>query len=319
MHFRLSTKHQLSNRNSGFTILEVLVTAAIIGVITAVVAFKYGSFNNAVLLKNQAYEIALDIREAQVIAVSSLGQQTSADSREFREDYGLYFNIETDDQRRKYIMFQDSGDLIENGKNMAYYDAEPSDEKIGLPRRIDSRFLINRICINIVSSSNDCPDWVDDISISFKRPNFDAQFASKDGKSRGLGSIYNVRLEIINPQSGEEKTQSIVVNSTGQIYVLAGDGVYFDGSIVPIIEPPPPPPETAGPPFLSVTLHKRLSSSRCTYNSSWGWDSGKIWVDNGCRATFKDDTNTCFYCDSQNYRYKSCTVPYSNQSANQCN
>lgn len=37
----------------------------------------------------------------------------------------------------------------------------------------------------------------------------------------------------------------------------------------------------------SVYLVDQLSSTKCVEGKNWGWDSVKIWVDNGCRATFE--------------------------------
>lgn len=194
----------------GFSLLEVLITAAIIGIITSVVAVKYGSFNNVVLLKNQAYEVALDLREAQVFAVSSSGR-----SDQFREDYGVYFDMSNPQQ---YIFFQDQGDTIENGRNVAYYDSSLN-EIIGLPRNIDSRFKLVRICVNIVSSTDLCPTELNDLAITFKRPDFDSQFASVDGKSRGVGVISNARLEYTNALQTDSNIRTVIVSSVGQIEV----------------------------------------------------------------------------------------------------
>lgn len=154
MVWRSSTTY--FSKNAAFSILEVLVTAAIIGIITAVIVLNYSSFNNAVLLKSQAYEIALDIREAQQFAVSVRGA-----GGEFREDYGLYFSTSEPGQ---YRLFRDQGTIEkrdDTGRliSLAYYD---DGEEIGPPYFIDSRFAISSICVN------DCAHVVDDLSISFR-------------------------------------------------------------------------------------------------------------------------------------------------------
>jgi len=35
-----------------------------------------------------------------------------------------------------------------------------------------------------------------------------------------------------------------------------------------------------------VEVYRQLSNSRCVYGQSWGVDSGRVWVDRGCRAQF---------------------------------
>ena len=198
----------LGKSSRGFSILEVMITAAIIGITTAVVVINYGSFNNTILLKNQAYEIALDIREAQVYAVSVRGQST-----QFREDYGVYFDLSNSQQ---YILFQDTDDAEVAGQNVAYYDADQN-EMVGQPNLIDSRFAINRICVNITDAEELCPYTVDDLSVSFRRPDFDAQFASVSGS--GLGLIDNARIELINAQGPNTNTRTIVISGAGQIQI----------------------------------------------------------------------------------------------------
>jgi hypothetical protein len=36
-----------------------------------------------------------------------------------------------------------------------------------------------------------------------------------------------------------------------------------------------------------VRLSRQLSDARCTQGSTWGYDNGGVWVDNGCRAEFE--------------------------------
>ena len=192
-----------SRSNQGFSILEVLITAAIIGIITAVLVVRYGAFNNAVLLKGQAYEIALDLREAQTYAVSVRGE-----AGVYRQDYGLYFDTSTPD---RYIRFLDSTNMLEYGINAAYYDVG---EEVGLPERLDQRFKIETVCVN------NCSTWVEDLSISFKRPDFDAQFSSRDGRDQGVGLINDATIVIGSAlQVSNEIVQVVEVNSGGNISV----------------------------------------------------------------------------------------------------
>lgn len=192
------------SKQHGFSIFEVLITAAIIGIITGIIVVKYGSFNNIILLKSQAYEIALDIREAQLFAVSVRGE-----SGTFREDYGLYFNLTAPD---RYLLFQDSGTIEQvdeygSVKSIAYYD---SGEEIGVPYFIDSRFELLSICVN------NCADSVDDITVTFRRPDFDAQFASVSGDAYGVGTINDARITIANV-TDNSIVRTIIVSPTGQV------------------------------------------------------------------------------------------------------
>lgn len=198
MFLRPLAKKKKNKYSRGFSILEVLVTALIIGLITAMVMFRYGSFNNVILLKSQAYEMALDIREAQVFAVSVRGGDN-----EFRQEYGMYFDI---DEPGQYQLFLDSL-ANDNGR----YD---SGEETDVPYYIDDRFQITAICVN---SSSDCSSGtdVDTLSVTFIRPDFDSVFVST-GPSVNNISRARIELSSINDDS---VTRAVNISLAGQIDV----------------------------------------------------------------------------------------------------
>ncbi len=171
----------------GFSLLEVLITAAIIGIITGIITLRYGSFNNLILLKNQAYQIALELRETQTRSLSAIGS-----GAEFRQPYGLHF---TTAQKDRYIVFRDS-----NG-NGQFNDGEGIET-----RRLDSRFRLKRLC----SGSSSCTSE-SQLSITFRRPNFDAIMRS------GSKVVTSAVIEV--ETIAGSATREVSVNAAGQITV----------------------------------------------------------------------------------------------------
>lgn len=167
----------------GFSILEVLITAAIIGVITGIVTLRYGSFNNLILLKNQAYQIALELRETQTRSLSATGSSTN-----FRIPYGIYFSTNAPD---RYVVFLDSN-------QSGYYNVG---EELDT-RRLDSRFRITELC-----SGSDCS--LTDLSVTFRRPNFDAIMNN--------GTVTNGTVEISTVN--DTGVRLVRINAAGQITV----------------------------------------------------------------------------------------------------
>lgn len=181
-------KHH-SESKRGFSVLEMLITAAIIGIITALVTLRYGSFNNLILLKNQAYQIALELREMQSRSISAMGN-----TNDFRRPYGLYFSTSARDQ---YTLFVDMNDPGEPG-----YGVYNVGEELEV-RKLDSRFNISQLC-----SGSNCS--LTSMSVSFQRPNFDAVI---NGGAVTNGSIVLVSL------SNTASTRVVEVNAAGQINV----------------------------------------------------------------------------------------------------
>jgi prepilin-type N-terminal cleavage/methylation domain-containing protein len=194
----------LDNSRRGFSLVEVIITMAIISILTALVMVRYGAFDSAVLLKNQAFEIALDVRDAQVQAISVRNQAEG--STEFREEYGVRFSTARNDE---YIIWQDNND---NGtpadpNDPPRWHGSPTDETL-LTIPLDERFEISEICFD-----GSCPTSATGVDISFRRPNFDAMIR------RDSGSEHNQVDIVITSLRDPGNTRRVIITSTGQITV----------------------------------------------------------------------------------------------------
>ena len=176
--------------------VELLVSIGIIVLVLSVVVTRQNAFNGAVLLRSQAYEIALAMREIQLGAISA----ASDGSGEFRSVQGIYFN-EGDNQQ--YRLFRDA-----NGNNF-WNDTED----IGISGLFDPRFELREI--EPISIGNE-------LSIVFQRPNFDARFVTNNSGS--VAPVSSVTLTIgLRGGSGNvcgQDIRQIQVTSAGQISVL---------------------------------------------------------------------------------------------------
>lgn len=183
--------------------IEVLVTSAIIGIITAVVVIRYGAFNSTILLKNQSYEVALAYREAQVNAISTRGESSIGDP--FKHPYGIAVST-SDDQ--EIVLFLDGND---NG----IYDYAAPDIEVEV-LRLDSRFKIDEFCAN--GAIPKCSSSANRLSVIFDRPDFDAKIRP----SNNVGPISGTYTEAVITLGSVDSIsiqRTVTVSSTGQISV----------------------------------------------------------------------------------------------------
>lgn len=216
-HFFLKTKKH-NTLQKGFTVIELMVTIAIVVLVTGLIMIQYSSFNNSVLMRNQAYLTAFDVREAQALAVSVKGKGS-----QFREEYGIYFDVTNPNT---YLLFQDNS---ANGDHaLARYNDDrdnnyQNDEKVGQLYRVDPRFVIKNICASSASRSclqddldptteEDIDAELSAISISFRRPDFEASFYSP--RKTSIQSA-----EIIFGTENGSITRSVIIYKTGQVSV----------------------------------------------------------------------------------------------------
>ena len=201
-HFfnRFNTRTSVTGKDAGFSLVELLVSISIVTIVASIILVGQSSFNGAVLLRGQAYEIALQIREVQLNAVG-VSFDGSAD---FRTVLGVHFSS-LDGEDGVFQIFRDANS---NG----FPDAG---ETFGEQGILDPRFEIREI--RILGAA---PGPVDTMGVMFVRPNFDAQFVSPAGTL--LTTVPVVEIDVSRrgeTGSGVNVVRTIEVTSTGQIAV----------------------------------------------------------------------------------------------------
>ncbi len=177
----------------GFGLVELLVSISIMVLVTSIVMTRHDSFNRSTLLRGQAYEVALAVREMQLLAVSATKGEDG-----FNNVYGLVFNTNAN----SYIIFTDKDkDFV--------FDAGDG-EQLGKPGVIDPRFQIS--AIRLIGSVE-----VSTITVMFKRPNFDAILY--EGASAVATSVPGIEIDIEVKGANPPQVRTIEITKTGQITV----------------------------------------------------------------------------------------------------
>lgn len=192
-----TTKSQTSI--SGFGLIELMVSISIMAVIMAVVLARHDKFNGVVLLRSQAYQVALQLREIQLSAVSATSRNVSGTSLagEYRSVLGVYFSTA---EKNKYQIFQDAN-------NNFRYDVA---EQFGQQGIIDPRFEIRAIR----ASGNS----IASVSVVFERPDFDARFFGPGGELPASQIEVDI-AKVGESGTGSDVVRTVEITATGQIAV----------------------------------------------------------------------------------------------------
>ena len=185
-----------TSNQAGFGLIELMVSISIMILVTTVIMTRHSSFNGAVLLRNQAYEIALALRDVQLSAVSAVSV-----SGDYRTQLGIQFNSDSL-LNKTFRIFNDAN---RNGYQ--------SGEEYGQQGFLDPRFEIREIRTQagtIISRGG--------LSVVFQRPNFDARFYGSGGEIV-TPSIYLVVARVGASGNTVDVIRTIEITATGQIAV----------------------------------------------------------------------------------------------------
>jgi prepilin-type N-terminal cleavage/methylation domain-containing protein len=203
--FFFSKKNISTNITAGFTMVELMISIAIMVVILGVVMFNYRSFDSGIILTNLAFDVGLTIREAQSFGVSVKAGDTNSSDTSFTYPYGVHFDRSNKTQYTVFVDLNRNG-LYDNGEIVKTYT-------------LKGGYSISDLCTkNASTNAETCgnastpPNTFD---ITFVRPNPDASiFVNTTGPS-----IPDAAEIKISPNQNPSAIKTITVRSTGQISV----------------------------------------------------------------------------------------------------
>jgi len=194
----------------GFTLIELIVSMAIMAVITSVALVQQNQFNQTLALTNLAYEVGLSIRQAQVFGISV--REFEATTRVGAAEgflYGVNFDERVGD-KTEYVLY---ADLDGN-------EAFSGDTEIVETTTITRGNYIERFC-GITGSTATCSTGDDgtgtlkNLSIQFRRPNPDAVIVGSTGTTT---SLYESALIVLHSEGGNAE-RCVRVRPTGQVSI----------------------------------------------------------------------------------------------------
>jgi prepilin-type N-terminal cleavage/methylation domain-containing protein len=181
----------------GFGLVELLVSISIILVIMGVVLIKNSAFSSAVTLRNEAYNVAFGLREAQTLAVSS--NQTAAGAV---QRFGVHAQVAS----TSIIIFRD----VNNDSFFSPGSGDVIVESIRLGQGFHVRDIVNGTGGNITGT---------ELSVTFTRPDFDAVFRRQSTGGTVTGPI-NIEVSPVGATGNSiDAVRWVEVTSTGQVVV----------------------------------------------------------------------------------------------------
>ncbi len=204
--FKFSDKDLRSK--SGFTLLELLVSIAIMTIIITVVVLNQGTYTEENALSNMADDIGLRIFQAQTYGVSV--KETTTGSNTFNSAFGLAFDTA---DKTSFISFVDKSSprnyLYDGSWSCTSGDLECIEKVVAKRGNV-----IEKACYE-TATDYECNGK---LYISFARPKIEAilTFKRADGIPVLGSDIINTRIVLKSPKGSY---RSVIVNPVGNVSI----------------------------------------------------------------------------------------------------
>jgi prepilin-type N-terminal cleavage/methylation domain-containing protein len=218
---RLARSRLSAARARGFTLIEMLVSLAILMIIAVVVLTSHASFSNSLIVTNAAYDVALSLRQAESFGITSRGYGTAVNA-----GYGVHF---FSSQPSSYILFVDdspnscgSGSTPDCKVGQGSYDS--GSDGIVSTYTINAGITVSRFCVyrGSVSYCTGGGSHTFALDIVFKRPNTEAELSYfKDGTlypDSATSLNTSACITLTAPAGG---SRAVAVSSVGQVSTVA--------------------------------------------------------------------------------------------------
>src|SRR3989344_112201 len=198
----------------GFSIVEMLVSIAVVALILAVVVINQGDFTDTFSLGTNASDFELQVRQAQIYGVAV--KEFTPSSNEFTSPYGVSVNIAPGGGNSFYITFADrnKNDDYDGGSSCVVGGESECINRFNFTRNV----VINQVCALKPNSQADCAPLVGRADITFIRPDPTAHLSlfNSVGNPTSITNVIGVKVEFLSPKG---KTKSVYIYTTGQISV----------------------------------------------------------------------------------------------------
>lgn len=168
----------------------MLIVLGLIGVLSSVIMARYQSFDSTTLLRNLAFEVALSVREAQIMTISTSNQGGS-----IQTSFGVYFTAASNN----FVIFADK-----NG-NDVYESATEFIKTVSLPQGAS----VKRLCVNTDSGMKSCDRA--SVTVTFDRPHLNTSI-----KSTPSATIQSAEIELQSRRGG---VRTVIIDKSSRIEV----------------------------------------------------------------------------------------------------